>query len=165
MNRPTPTQGIDPRSFGPVIAPPGPLPHVSRKRLMKVRHYLPVPIVCYHCSGAVALVENRAVYEGRSFGEWPYVYLCGDCGRYISLHPHTDLPTGYLADAATRDARKAAKIPFGTLVRAHFKDRSAAYRWLASELNIEPSLCHFSMFDEDEAIRAFNACFDKLFLI
>lgn len=162
MNRPRPTQGIDPRCFGKKIEAPEPLPFVSRRALQKVRHYLKPITECHLCGGSVALVENRAVYEGRSFGEWPYVYLCGGCGAYVGLHSKTDLPLGYLATASDREARRAAKIPFATLVRC-FGDRSKAYKWLANELSIEPLVCHFSMFDEDEAIRAFNACYAKLF--
>lgn len=161
--KPTPIQGIDPRCFGPKIDGNGVLPFVSRKRLMKVRHYLPIPTECHICDGSVLLVENSVVYSGRSFGEWPYCYLCQGCGAYVGLHPFTDLPLGFLADASTRSARKAAKAPFGTLTRAHFTDRNAAYAWLSQATGIQPLLCHFSMFDEDECIRVFNVCFDKLF--
>lgn len=160
--KPTPIQGIDPRSFGPKIKSTGVLPFISRNAISKVRHYLPIPTECHHCDGRVVLVDNSEVYEGRSFGEWPYCYLCISCRAYVGLHPKTDLPTGFLADSGTRDARRAAKIPFNCLLRCHFPNKNAAYAWLSGAIQIEPLLCHFSMFDEEEAIRAFNACMNLL---
>lgn len=159
-----PIAGIDPRAFGPPIRSDV-LPFVSRRALHKVRHYLTAPTVCHYCDSSVVLVPNSEVYGGRSFGEWPFCYACQGCGAYVGLHPKTDLPLGYLANASTRAARKAAKLPFGTLTRCHFKDRNKAYAWLAGELHIEPLVCHFSMFDEDQCIDVFNYCFEKLFEI
>lgn len=160
--KPIPIAGIDPRCFGSRIGHEV-LPYVSRRKMMKVRHYLPIPKSCNICDGLVELVPNSEVYDGRSFGMWPYCYLCRSCGAYVGLHPDTDLPLGFLADASTREARRAAKIPFKLLERLHFKDRSAAYAWLARASGIDPVWCHFSMFDEDEAIRVFNVCFDYYF--
>lgn len=162
---PKPIAGIDPRALGKRIEAPAPLPYVSRRKLAKVRHYLNPPTECHYCNGAVTLVENREVYGGRSFGAWPYCYLCQGCGAYVGLHPDTDLPVGYLANASTRSARMAAKLPFGTLTRCYFKDRNKAYAWLSSAAGIEPLLCHFSMFDEDQCIEVFNVCYEKLFEI
>lgn len=162
--KPLPIAGIDPRSLGSKITPPEPLPFVSRRSLAKVRHYLSPISVCYHCDGVVTLVNNAEVYDGRSFGEWPYIYLCQGCRAYVSLHPKTDLPQGYLADTSAREARRAAKIPFNTLLRVKFgNNRPNAYRWLANAMQIEPLICHFSMFDEEQAILAFNVCFAELF--
>lgn len=158
--------GIDPRSFSTErLEPPEPLPLVSRKALRRVKHYIQPLTECHHCNGKVSLAHHRQVYQGRSYGEWPYLYLCESCGAYVGLHPHTDLPLGFLATASDRAARTAAKLPFATLVRAHFKERHLAYAWLAGEMKIEPRLCHFSMFDEEECIRVFEICFDKLFEI
>lgn len=96
---------------------PHPLPHVSRKALKRIKDALPKPTACNCCSAPVELVENSEIYNGRSFGDWPYAYLCRSCGAYVGLHPDTDLPLGTLADKRLRDARKVSKAPFEMIWR------------------------------------------------
>lgn len=146
------------------LVPPAPLPYVSRRALRRVKDVMYPPKICHYCTGNVRLTNNSEVYNGRSFGEWPYVYLCVDCGAYVGLHPDTDLPTGMLANALTREARKAAKAPFMCLVRSQFGlDRNKAYEWLANKMEIPKVECHFAMFDEDRAYEALAICLDQLF--
>lgn len=159
--------GVDSRCHSNTrIVPPKPLPHVSRRALARIRHRIEPPKLCDVCGWLnVELVENTEVYEGRSFGEWPYCYLCRSCRSYVSLHPHTDLPMGIMADLFTREARGVAKTMFQTLTRAKFgNDRNKAYWWLSIAAAIPLELCHFSMFDEDTALRVMNICYDELFV-
>lgn len=139
---------IDPRANQPArIIAPHPLPVVSRRALRRVKDALPVPTACNCCGGAVALVENSEIYNGRSFGDWPYAYLCRGCGAYVGLHPFTDLPLGTLADKPLRDARNRCKKPFERIWQGGWLSRSSAYRWLALQLGIPVSECHFGLFD------------------
>lgn len=176
-------EGLDARAFARVkLTPPDPLPYVSRRALMRVRDWVHIPKQCHVCDrDGVVLVNNTEVY-GRPFGKWPYCYLCRGCGAYVSLHPDTDLPQGFMADSFIRDARKAAKIPFLCICRIKFEkttegycpkrqrmvkitkvDRNAAYKWLANRAGIEKKLCHFAMFDEETAIRVFHICYNYIF--
>lgn len=152
--------GVDPRSRSKTkLQAPAPLPHVSRRALARVRDRIEPPSACHCCGGPVKLTNNRDVYNGHSFGDWPYVYRCTQCQAYVGLHPDTDLPLGVMADRATIKARKDAKGVFQALVRERFADRrNEAYAWLARALGISPSICHFAMFTEQQAERAGAVC-------
>ncbi|MBZ0073649.1 zinc-finger-containing protein [Bordetella hinzii] len=152
--------GVDPRSKSKnkLVAPP-PLPHVSRRALARVRDRIAPPTSCHCCGGPVRLTNNSDIYNGHSFGDWPFVYRCTQCQAYIGLHPDTDLPLGIMAGRATISARKAAKSVFLQLQTRRFgSDRGAAYAWLAHALGIAKTICHFAMFSEEQANRAAQVC-------
>lgn len=149
---------IDPRANSPErLVPPAPLPAVSRRKLRRVKDALPIPAVCNCCGGEVRLVENSEIYGGRSFGDWPYAYLCRDCFAYVGLHPGTDLPLGTLADKPLREARKTCKKPFEQIWRDHMT-RTQAYAWLAEQLGLPAEECHFGLFDIALCKQARKAC-------
>lgn len=155
----------DPRHFSPTkIKPPKPLPHVSRKALKRVKDWLQPPTICNCCGeSAIVLCNNREIYNGQSYGNWPYAYRCIACKAYVGLHPDTDLPLGTLADSGTREARRVGKDLFHKITELFFgNDRSQAYGWLAVTMAIKPAVCHFSMFDESEACRAAEVCYTAL---
>lgn len=153
---------IDPRANNPErIIAPAPLPVVSRRALRRVKDALPIPTVCNCCGGQVCLVENSKIYGGRSFGDWPYAYLCRDCFAYVGLHPATDLPLGTLADKPLRDARGSCKKPFEQIWRDHMT-RKQAYAWLAQQLGIPAEQCHFGLFDIALCHQARRACVQYL---
>lgn len=58
---------------------------------------------------------------------------------------------GYIRNRllALREHKAAAHLAFDSLWKdGHFKTRTAAYRWLASKLDIPMHQCHMSLFDE-----------------
>ena len=126
----------------------------SRRATARVKNPLPTPTVCNCCGGDVKCVKNSVIYNGRDYGEWPWVYLCDSCGAYVGLHPYTSIPLGTLADCKTRAARSRGKDPFMMIYKRGLMTRSEAYSFLAEELHIEVSVCHFGWFDEGTAIRA-----------
>lgn len=148
--------GVDPRAYSTtLLVPPHPLPHVSRRALKRVRDRLEPPTHCNLCNFPVRLTRNREIYNGQDYGDWPFVYLCQGCGAYVGLHPSTDLPLGTLADFPTRQARKEAKNLFHRLMHTRFLgNRTRAYDGLARELRIDRKLCHFGLFDENQAMTA-----------
>lgn len=153
---------IDSRAYSEdKIIPPSPLPHVSRSALKRVKDAMPPPNECNYCDGDVSLVGNHEIY-GRNYGDWPYAYLCSDCGAYVGLHPHTDLPLGTLADKETREARKDGKASFIVLMRKRKMKRDNAYKWLAKRLRISQDKCHWAMFDVSTALNAKSACLSEL---
>ncbi|MCC3679199.1 DUF3268 family zinc-finger domain-containing protein [Staphylococcus epidermidis] len=147
---------IDPRANNPQpLTAPAPLPVVSRRALRRVKDALPIPSACNCCGGArVELIENSEIYNGRSYGEWPYAYLCRDCGAYVGLHPATDLPLGTLADKPLREARNRGKRPFERIWRERYMRRSEAYAWLAKQLQLPAEQCHFGLFDAEQCEQA-----------
>ncbi|KWU18920.1 hypothetical protein AS148_14495 [Achromobacter xylosoxidans] len=137
---------------------PAPLPYVSRRALARVRDRIEPPKACHCCGGQVRLISNAEIY-GREYGPWPFAYLCSQCGAYVGLHPDTDLPLGIMATKATIQARKVAKADFLALVGERYAGKqSAAYAWLARALAISPSICHFGIFNEQQAFRAGEVC-------
>ncbi|PWY49234.1 hypothetical protein DK459_11975 [Achromobacter sp. RW408] len=151
--------GVDPRSRSKTqLTAPAPLPYVSRRALARVRDRIEPPKACHCCGGQVRLISNAEIY-GREYGPWPFAYLCSQCGAYVGLHPDTDLPLGIMATKATIQARKVAKADFLALVGERYAGKqSAAYAWLARALAISPSICHFGMFNEQQAGRAGEVC-------
>ncbi|MAC32261.1 MAG: hypothetical protein CME38_01485 [Haliea sp.] len=140
------------------IVPPAPLPYVSRRALRRVKDRIDPPSSCPYCDGPVALVENSEIYNGRSYGDWPYAYLCAPCDAYVGLHPHTDLPLGTLANRELRSVRSQAKVAWQAVSRARGWDRSLAYQWLASEMGIPAAECHFGHFNLERALAAREIC-------
>jgi hypothetical protein len=140
------------------IVPPAPLPHVSRRALKRVNDPIAIPTTCRYCAGHVELVENSAIYNGRTYGDWPYAYLCDDCRAYVGLHPDTDLPLGTLADKRTRDARNACKKTFERIFKERHMNRTKAYAWLAGKMGLSVADCHFGLFEPEQcqAAEAFS---------
>lgn len=130
-------------------------PIFSKTAERRVKDRLPIPTVCPHCGGAVALASNSEVY-GRPYGDWPWIYLCQaqPCRAYVGTHPETNLPLGTLATASIRAARKAAKDQFNALWQGGRMSRTEAYSWLATKMNIPVAACHFGWFDEAQCKRA-----------
>jgi len=146
---------IDPRASSPVpLAAPAPLPFVSRRALRRVNNPLPAPTTCRYCSGQVDLVCNSVLYKGRSYGDWPYAYLCNDCWAFVGLHPETDIPLGTLANNALRASRNRSKAAFHKYLDETGMKRTQAYRWLAEQMKIDTGECHFGWFEQDQCERA-----------
>jgi hypothetical protein len=153
----------DPRVNNPdKLTPPFPLPHVSRRALARVPDPLPIPTTCRFCAETVELVENSVIYNGRSYGDWPYAYFCGGCHSYVGLHPDTDLPLGTLADKRTREARNTCKRTFEAIWRDKHMGRSQAYQWLADKMRISREECHFGLFEPQQCKEAEAYCMDYL---
>lgn len=149
----------DPRALStdPLPTRP-PLPHISRRALKRIPDALPPPDHCRYCGGVVELCNNSEVYGGRSFGDWPYCYLCRACGAYVGIHPDTDLPLGTLADRDLRTKRKDGKHAFYALIKKKNWPRDDAYAWLSETLGIKPSQCHWGMFEADQCDKAKQVC-------
>lgn len=119
------------------------------KAVRKVRNPLPAPEHCRYCGSAVHFVNNAELY-GKSYGSWPYGYLCGFCDAYVGCHPQTRIPLGVLATGALRQLRAKAHAAFDPLWKSHRMSRGAAYGLLAQQLGIQKESCHISWFDRDE---------------
>lgn len=146
---------LDPRANAPErIAAPAPLPHVSRRALKRVKNPIPAPADCRYCGDDVHLVCNSEIYRGRSFGDWPYAYLCRGCRAYVGLHPQTDIPLGTLADDKLRAVRNRSKAAFHEHMKKAGMSRTGAYQWLAEKMGIDVGICHFGWFDHAECFAA-----------
>lgn len=150
---------LDPRvRSAEKLTPRHPLPHVSRRALGRVKDWMPPPERCPYCDGRVRLVENSEIYRGRSYGDWPYAYLCKPCDAFVGLHPDTDLPLGTMANGQLREARKLAKSLWIDMTKAAGLSRAQAYAWLAERMNMPKADCHFGHFDLKRAAQALAVC-------
>lgn len=126
--------------------------------------WLSAPKLCRYCFGQVSLFNNSEVY-GKSYGKWPWVYLCKGCDAYVGLHPDTWIPLGTLANKELRQARKDAKLVFNQLwiySDNKVKARSKAYKALADHLKIHLNHCHFGLFEIDSCLKAIEFCRPRL---
>lgn len=150
---------IDPRaSSAERLETKAPLPLISRRALNRIKHPAAIPSACNCCGvSGVELVDNSEIYNGKSYGEWSYAYLCRSCGAYVGLHPGTDIPLGTLADKPLRDDRQKAKAVFNQLWR-DYMSRNQAYAWLAEAMHVDPKDCHFGLFDSEQCLQARILC-------
>ena len=138
----------------------------SKSAMAKVTNKLPPPTECHYCHGTVRLVHNKEIY-GRTFGDWPWAYKCGDCDAHVGIHQFTNIPLGTLANPQLRAARKMTKEVFNPLWqgRRRAMSRTQAYAWLAEQLCIPVGDCHIGWFDVttcQRAMRAIHARFVQL---
>lgn len=136
----------------------------SKKAIARVKDPLPAPTICRYegCGGAVRIVNHAEIYHGRTYGDWPWVYCCEDCGARVGMHPFTNLPLGTLADESLRKVRDICKKPFEQLWRSGKMGRSEAYRWLAGQMSKSIAQCHFGLFEVEDCERARQLCQDRL---
>ena len=111
--------------------------------------YPPVPPEkCQYCHSDVAFVNNSALY-GRSYGHWPWMYLCRNrsCWASVGVHKGTDTPLGTMANSTLRRWRKESKTEFLKYCAMVRFTRKESYTHLAEMLCISRELAHFGMFD------------------
>lgn len=119
----------------------------------KVTHKRPRPTRCDACNGPNVRLENRRFMKMRDYGKWPLVWRCVDCQAMVSCHMGTDIPTGRLADAETRNMRRLAHEAFDPLWMGRsriFKAREGAYAWMSRVLNLPETECHISMLNLEQ---------------
>ena len=132
------------------LTPFNPCPAATKR----VTDAFEIPTCCRYCQGQVTIVHHTAIYFGKVFSDWPWVYKCGSCTARIGLHDKTNLPLGTLADDALRSVRNACKPVFEHIWKTGLLDRNGAYRWLAKQLGKPIELCHFGLFEADDCLRA-----------
>lgn len=123
--------------------------------MSKVNEY---PDTCNLCGGAVVFTSNAAIY-GRKYGSG-MCYLCQRCGAYVGTHvPHPRKALGLLADKEMRDMKIACHAIFDAKWKGRnkaSKKRRNLYQWLAEQMNIPVTECHFGHFDKQELEQAYR---------
>mgnify|MGYP001597063774 FL=1 len=137
----------------------------SKKATKRVKDPIDAPTKCPHCQGQVGIKKNSVVYNGKCYGEWPWIYMCLDrsCDSYVGMHPFTNIPLGTLANHEIREARKKAKAKFQSLSAGLDLRRDVMYQMLADEMGIKKKDCHFGHFDVQQCEFAEAACFNLKF--
>lgn len=121
------------------------------------------PEKCRFCNSDVEYTSHAKIYGGRTFSDWPYIYLCTNatCGASVGVHKGTTHPLGTLADGPTKNARKLAHSQFDPIWKEGLMERGAAYKWLADQLDIERWRCHISWFETKMCHHVANLAADK----
>ena len=118
----------------------------------------PYPEICNICGGKVIYTSNARVYHGKVYGSGK-CYLCLDCGAYVGTHkPHMRQALGLLADESMRKAKIKCHDIFDSKWKGKEfarNKREAMYYWLAKQLDISVSDCHFGYFDMATLNRAY----------
>lgn len=110
------------------------------------------PKKCNLCGGRVEFLPNKEIY-GRSYGSG-YAYQCMECGALVGTHKNAYRNAmGLLADKEMRVLRRECHALFDATWRTQ-SERSAMYGWLAEELGIDKSQCHFGWFTKERLLKA-----------
>jgi hypothetical protein len=126
----------------------------SRKATARVPlPHMPAPTTCRYCCALVEIRHHDEIY-GRTYGEWPWMYVCTECEARCGMHPFTAIPLGTIADAELRELRTACKPVFEAIWRYGRMSRDDAYAWLASQLGVAPELCHWGLFERHTCLHA-----------
>lgn len=120
---------------------------------------------CPYCGKESVHLPDSEVYK-RSYGG--YAYVCIPCDAFVGCHKCGDnsKAKGSLANKELRNLRVKAHGLFDPLWLHVWKSgrmkkkraREAAYRWLASELNITRDDCHIGMMRDDDVKRVIEVC-------
>lgn len=113
----------------------------------------PIPKTCDFCGSRVVLTSNKIIY-GREYGNG-LCYVCTNpkCRAHVGVHTGTIYPLGRLSNKEMRMLKMECHALFDPLWNrgsSRGKRRQAAYRWLAKEMRIPASQCHFGWFDEKQ---------------
>lgn len=127
------------------------------------RSLLPAPTICIYCNSRVKYCSHAEIYGGRTFSDWPYIYLCTNdaCKASVGVHEGTEHPLGTLADTNTKNARKKAHAAFDPIWKSRQMKRTEAYQWLADQLDIERWRCHISWFDIGLCNKVVSLCLTR----
>ena len=99
---------------------------------------------CPYCDAEATVSDSAEIYRGRSYGlalictRWP------ECDAFVSCHPGSDRPMGYMANRELREARKKAHAAFDPRWKHTKLTRKGAYQLMADLLKIPLGQAHIS---------------------
>jgi len=99
---------------------------------------------CPYCLQPSVLTGADVIY-GRAYAD-KYIYLCRPCDAYVGCHPGTVNALGRLADKELRQWKQVAHSYFDPMWKGRKGKRTAAYDWMAKEMNIDRGEAHIGMF-------------------
>jgi ssDNA-binding Zn-finger/Zn-ribbon topoisomerase 1 len=133
-------------------------------------------VICQYCGANGKLESSLRIYRQ----DYGYVWICENypsCDAYVGCHENTKSPKGWMANEELRTYRKETHRLFDALWKEKIKRqkpkrskergkiRGDAYKWLATNLEIDVKYCHIAMFDIDMCKAAIEICepyFEKL---
>lgn len=114
--------------------------------------------ICPYCRTPSALVTGAVVYPHRRDLYELSFYQCLPCDARVGCHPGTKAPLGRLANAELRALRSQAHAALDPKWQTGGMTRSAAYAWLAKELQTPDGRVHIGEMNEAECHRVIEVC-------
>lgn len=111
---------------------------------------------CPYCGEQPVLVSGGELFNNAQLATKAY-HLCKPCGAWVGCYPDTIKPMGILAKPHLRKLRKQLHDLFDPLwqdAECPTLARHQAYTALAEAMGLEPSVCHFGMFDDRQCEQA-----------
>lgn len=103
--------------------------------------------ICPYCNRPTTRVKAVEIYGDVCFADQDCL-LCRPCWAYVGVHKSSGIALGRVANLALREKRSAAHRVFDLLYQEGYLTRSAAYRWLSTQLEIPKKYTHIAMFGE-----------------
>lgn len=127
---------------------------------LKRLHVNTRPYECNICGSSEVRFCSNAIIYGRQYGSG-YCYYCFRCKSYVGTHKNN--PRESLGILATKDMRELKKKCHAIFDRqwSNKRERDDLYLWLADELRITKSSCHFGWADMDLLQKAYRILVDK----
>lgn len=128
--------------------------------------------ICPECGQASVLTNGGEIYPKRHDLHEKSFWICRPCDAYVGCHPGTSRALGTPANKALRLLRSDAHAYLDPLwskkklnadTKPLFDSRSAAYKWLGSEMDLTPEKCHIGMMDSAQAQNAINILSETAF--
>lgn len=110
----------------------------------------------------INLEPTKCKVYGKEYGSGR-IYYCTRCHAYVGTHkPRPREALGILANPEMRALKSQCHTLFDPLWKCKptqkecFKERKAAYRWLAEKMGIPRQECHFGYFNMDRLQQAYQ---------
>lgn len=118
---------------------------------------------CIYCTRATEMTDGKRLYPHLpGLANKPF-HACFFCDAWVGCHPGSTRALGDVANAEARRSRSRAHAAFDPIWKSKEMSRSAAYKWLAASLGIEPSQCHIGTFDTASCNRVVDLCATREF--
>lgn len=112
-------------------------------------------VICQYCGKRAELITGKTLFPHLENLHGKWFWRCESCKAHVGCHQKTTVPMGTLAKVELRALRSKVHKVFDQKwqrkrkSRGSRKARHAAYKWLADQLNINPTQCHIGLFDEE----------------
>ena len=116
-------------------------------------------IKCPYCGSRAFLRPASVIYKSGEEHSGEQFYVCArypSCDSYVTAHAGTRQPMGTLANRELRMKRRAAHMAFNQLWQRELMSKKEAYRWLQTQMGVDPEDAHIARFSDyrcDETIR------------
>lgn len=117
--------------------------------------------ICRYCGGVIRLVPASSIY-GKSTDRLGMrdekIYQCQNCNARVGCHKGTRRPLGKVANEVLRLKRVETHQIFDAFWRQRNMSRTAAYKWLAAEMELPAGQVHIGGFEMDQCQRVIELC-------